>query len=340
MNYADLWFVLWGVLWAIYFALGGFDLGAGILSAFLPRSEAERAAVRGTLGPVWNGNEVWLITAGAATFAAFPATYALLFSALYSAMLLLLFALIFRGIALEFRAKAGSRAWKRFWDAALAVASFLAVFLLGVAFGNLFQGLPIDGGGYHGTLISLLNPYGLETGVFFTALFLVHGSLWIAMKTGPSLGLKALRTANILWYIFLVAAAGFLALSILTTHLSANYLRHPVWLAVPAGAVLSLVLSKLLMVKNRIRRAFLASVAAVFLVTLSGIMGLYPNLVPSRLDPAFSLTVFNSSSSPYTLKIMSVVALIFIPIVIAYQAWVYHILGRGVAGDESGPPAY
>ena len=188
MTLQILWFVLWGLLWAVYFILDGFDLGVGMLYGFLGRDEAEKAAIRQSIGPVWDGNEVWVITAGGATFAAFPAAYASLFSFLYSAFLLILLALIFRGAALEFRAKAEGASWARTWDLVLSGASLLPALFFGVAFGNLFRGLPIDASGYHGTLLGMLNPYGVLTGVFFVALFAVHGALWVALKTSGELG--------------------------------------------------------------------------------------------------------------------------------------------------------
>lgn len=187
MNYHVIWFILWGVLWAAYFMLDGFDLGAGILYPFLGRDEAQKAAIRGSIGPVWDGNEVWLVTAGGATFAAFPAAYARLFSELYLAMLLILFGLIFRGVSLEFRSKGESPGWKRLWDDGFFLGSLVPALLFGVAFGNLFRGLPLDAKGYHGTLFTLLNPYGLLTGLLFVLLFLVHGSLWIALRGGDDL---------------------------------------------------------------------------------------------------------------------------------------------------------
>ena len=334
MSLQILWFILWGILWAAYFMLDGFDLGAGILYGLLGRNTEERAAIRRTLGPVWDGNEVWLITAGGATFAAFPVVYASMFSFLYLALLLILFALIFRGAALEFRAKGSGAAWTKTWDASIAVASFLLALLFGVAFGNIFRGLPFDGQGYHGTLLSLLNPYGLLTGLLFVLMFGVHGGLWVGLKTKGELSRRAIRTAGALWYGLAAAAAGFLAATYFATSLGANYTRHPVWLIVPILAVVFLAAVKLWAGQMKTGLAFAASSAMIVLVTFTGIIGLFPNLIPSRLDPASSLTVFNSSSSPYTLKIMTVVALVFVPIVIAYQIWIYRVFRHKTAVGE------
>ena len=328
MAFQVTWFILWGVLWAVYFMLDGFDFGVGMLSPFFGSSEEEKSAVRRAIGPVWDGNEVWLLTAGGATFAAFPEVYASMFSYLYSALLIILFALIFRGVALEFRAKGESTAWRKGWDTAFFLGSAVPALLFGVAFGNIFRGLPIDPEGYHGTLLSLLNPYGLWTGVFFVLMFLVHGALWLALRIEGDLGKKALRFVQAGWYLLLAAAVVFLGWTAGATGLKDNYLRHPYWLVVPVLAVASLLLIKIWAARERTGRAFFASSAMIVLVTFTGIIGLFPNLIPSRLDPASSLTAFNASSSPYTLKIMTVVALIFVPVVIGYQVWVYRVFRK------------
>ncbi len=333
MIYSQIWFVLWGVLWAVYFLLDGFDLGAGILSPFLGHDESSRSAIRGSIGPVWDGNEVWLVTAGGATFAAFPAAYAQLFSELYSAMLLILFGLIVRGVSMEFRSKGELPAWRRLWDAGFFWGSLVPALLFGVAFGNLFRGLPLDARGYHGTLLTLLNPYGLLTGVLFVALFMMHGALWIAVKTDGDLRQRAKRWAGGLWAAVVAAAAAFLVWSALGTRLATNYLDRPAWLAVPVLAVFFLVLSRVYVAMDRALPAFLSSGATIILTVFTGMIGLYPNLIPSRLDPASSLTIVNAASSPYTLKVMMIVAVVFVPIVIAYQAWVYRVFrGQSSAG--------
>ena len=253
-----VWFVLWGVLWAAYFMLDGFDLGAGALYNFLARGEAEKSLVRRSLGPVWDGNEVWLLTAGGATFAAFPSAYASLFSFLYTALLLILFALIVRGVAIEFRAKGQTARWKKVWDLSLGLGSFLPALLFGVAFGNLFRGLPIDAQGYHGTLFTLLNPYGLLTGLFFLSLFLVHGAIWVAFRTEGAFSARAAKLAGGLWWILLLAAVNFLVLSYFETNLAANFLASPVLLAVPVLTVLARLAVKLHLAKAKVGMAFLS----------------------------------------------------------------------------------
>ena len=201
-----IWFALWGILWAVYFVLDGFDLGIGTLAPFVAKNEDEKRAVYNSMGPYWNGNEVWLITAGGVTFAAFPKTYAVMFSSLYSALLLILFCLIVRGVAMEFRSRFASGGWKRFWDALLWIGNFGPALLFGVAFANLFRGILIDKAGmYQGTLFSLLNPYGLMGGILFTLIFAVHGSLWLAIKSGGLSGsapdnLRASSGLHLRWW--------------------------------------------------------------------------------------------------------------------------------------------
>lgn len=325
MELQIIWFVLWGVLWAMYFMLDGFVLGAGMLHRVLGTTDGERRVIINTFGPVWDGNEVWLITAGGATFAAFPTTYALMFSYLYTALLLLLFALIVRGVCFEFRGKVESERWKGAWDTAIMVSSFLPALLFGVAFGNIFRGLPMDGAGYHGTFLSLLNPFGLLTGILFVLLFLMHGSLYLSVKTTGELSRRALHTANRLWPVLLAVAALFLVAAYPATRLYENYHAVPLLLSVPLLAVLSLVFIRLFSAQGRLLPAFAASCATIVLVVATGVIGLFPNLIPSSIDPAHSLTIFNSSSSAYTLKIMTAVAFIFVPIVIAYKIWVYRV---------------
>lgn len=341
MEFQIIWFILWGVLWAVYFMLDGFDFGAGILSAFLPANETDKRKILNAIGPVWNGNEVWLITAGGATFAAFPTTYALMFSYLYTALLLVLFALIFRGVAMEFRGIMDNEGWRKKWDIAVFLGSLLPALLFGVAFGNIFQGLPMDAAGYHGSLLTLLNPYGLLTGVLFVLLFVVHGSLFIAVKTDGELSERAGRLAGSLWFGLLAVAVAFLAYTYFATKLYTNYLNIPALFIVPVLAVLSLLGVKVFAFMGQHLKAFYASCATILLVTFTGVVGLFPNLIPSSLDPNHSLTIFNSSSSIYTLKIMTVVALVFVPIVIAYQIWTYRVFRVKITADDvSGKGAY
>jgi cytochrome bd ubiquinol oxidase subunit II len=339
MEFQIIWFVLWGVLWAVYFMLDGFDFGAGMLLNFLGKNEKEKKTIIKTIGPVWNGNEVWLITAGGATFAAFPTTYALMFSYLYTALLLLLFSLILRGVSMEFRGLGSTDNWKSNWDKTIMISSFLPSLLLGVAFGNIFEGLKMDANGYHGSLFTLLNPYGLLTGVFFVLLFLVHGALWISTKTEGDLSARASDLAGKIWFALLAVAVSFLVFTAFATNLYSNYLSMPVWFLFPALAVLSLLGIKILGAQGKKLAAFYSSCLTILMVTFTGVIGLFPNLIPSSLDPAYSLTIYNSSSSMYTLKIMTAVALVFVPIVIAYQIWHYRVFRGKVSTDSASEEA-
>jgi cytochrome d ubiquinol oxidase subunit II len=335
-----IWFVLWSVLWAVYFMLDGFVLGTGFLSGFIAKTDTEKRILINSIGPVWDGNEVWLLTAGGATFAAFPTTYALMFSNLYSALVLLLFALIVRGVSFEFRGKLEGAAWKSTWDKAIIVSSFLPALLFGVAFGNIFEGIPMRNDfaalqfSYEGSLIGLLNPYGLVTGVLFVLLFAVHGALYIAIKTVGDLSIRANALANKLWPALLVVAVIFLGYTYPATKLYDNYLKAPVLLVIPLIAVASLILVKVFAAKSESGKAFIFSCLTVLFVVATGVTGLFPNLLPSNLDPASNLTIFNSSSSPLTLKLMTGVAFVVVPIVIAYKVWVYRIFRAPVTSED------
>jgi len=330
MEYQLLWFVLWGVLWAVYFMSDGFDLGVGILHRYLAANDDEKRIIINTIGPVWDGNEVWLVAAGGATFAAFPTTYALMFSYLYTPLLIILFALIFRGVAFEFRGKEEGESWKKGWDWAIFLGSLLPALLFGVAFGNIFKGLPMDATGFHGSLPMLLNPYALLTGILFVLLFVVHGSLWLSFKTTGDLASRAARTASRSWALMLPVLVLFLVYSAFATRLYDNYIDNPLWIIVPLIAVVAVIGTRLLLTRGEYLRSFACSGAAIFLVIAVGVIGLYPNLIPSSIDPAHSLTAFNSSSSPYTLRIMTIVALVFVPVIIAYQLWVYRVFRHKV----------
>jgi cytochrome d ubiquinol oxidase subunit II len=336
MEYLQItWFALWGILWAAYFMLDGFVLGTGMIYPVVAKSEAEKRAMIHSVGPVWSGNEVWLITAGGATFAAFPTTYALMFSYLYTALLLLLVCLIIRGFALELRGKHDSPAWTSACDFGIYITGLLISLLLGVAFGNIFRGLPMDSSGYHGSLLYLLNPYGLLTGLLFVLLFVVHGSLYAGIKTGRGLSEKALEFAQKAWPALAVTAVAFLIYTAYATKLYDNFLKTPALLIVPLIAVAALFGTRILLAKGKPAGAFAASCVTILFVTFTGIIGLFPNLIPSSLDPAYSLTLYNSSSSRLTLGIMTVVALIFVPIVIAYKIWVYKVFSARVPVEET-----
>jgi cytochrome bd ubiquinol oxidase subunit II len=330
-----IWFVLWGVLWAIYFMLDGFDLGLGTLLPFLAKDESHRQVIHRAMGPFWDGNEVWLITAGGVTFAAFPTTYAVMFSGLYSALMLILFALILRGVSLGFRGEVDDPRWRRLWDTGLFLGSFLPALLFGVAFANLFKGLPIDAEGIlQGNLLTLLNPYGLAGGLLFVLLFLLHGSLWLAIKTHGDLHRRAAHFAAKIWPWLTGMALIFLLATRRWTTLFDNYADQPVLLLIPLVAVAALITVRAFIKRAQWWKAWFASSLTIVGITLFGVVGLFPDLLRSSLNPAYSLTVYNSSSSPLTLKIMLGVALTFVPLVIAYQVWVYFLFKDKVEPED------
>ncbi len=330
-----IWFILWGVLWAVYFMLDGFDLGLGTLLPVLSKNETDRRIIYNSMGPFWDGNEVWLITAGGATFAAFPVAYAVMFNGLYSALLLLLFALIIRGVCFEFRNKVDSAGWRSLWDTAMVIGSFLPALLLGVAFANIFEGVPIDQNGvFQGGLFTLLNPYGLAGGVLFLLLFLVHGSLWLAVKSEGDLQQRAGAMAKKLWPVLLVVAVLFLAFTLVVTDLFNNYFKAPLLWLIPIVAVLALLATFIFIRQAAWLKAWISSALTIVFVTFFGVAGLFPRLLPSSLNADYSITIQNAAASQLTLKIMLVVALIMVPIVIAYQTWVYLFLGGKVTEKD------
>ena len=326
-----IWFFLWGLLWAVFFMTDGFDFGVGVLLPFAGKTETEKRVMINSIGPLWDGNEVWLITAGGVTFAAFPTLYAVMFSSFYAPLMLILFALILRGVSFEFRGKIDSPAWRRIWDGCIFIGSAAPAILLGVAFANIFRGLPIEyDGSYHGNLFLLLNPYGLLGGALFLAMFVMHGALWLCVRTEGSLQARFRGIADALWLPLVILAALFLVASYFATRLYDNYFAHPVFFMVILLALAGLIGIKIFLSQEGDFKAWLSSCLAIVSSTFFGIVGLYPNMFPSIINPAFSLTAHNSSASPLTLKIMLVVVLVFIPIVIAYQAWAYTMFSHKI----------
>jgi cytochrome bd ubiquinol oxidase subunit II len=330
-----IWFLLWGVLWAVYFMLDGSDLGLGTVMPAVAKSEEDRKMVYRAMSPFWDGNEVWLVTAGGVTFAAFPATYAVLFSGLYTPLMLILFALILRGVTFAFRGKVDDPKWRQIWDVCLVLGSFLPALLFGVAFANLFKGLPIDGEGiFQGNLFTLLNPYGIAGGLLFVVIFAMHGSLWLTTKAEGKLVSQAGSMAKKIWPLAVLLAVIFLLATLRMTNLYDNYLANPILFAIPATAVVALLATRLFMALSAWWKAWFASALTIVCTVMFGVVGLYPNLIPSSLDPRFSMSVTNSSSSPLTLKIMLGVALTFVPMVIAYQVWAHFLFKDKLDDDE------
>ncbi|BCS88669.1 cytochrome d ubiquinol oxidase subunit II [Pseudodesulfovibrio sediminis] len=332
---AMIWFVLWGVLWAVYFILDGFDLGVGTLLPVLAKNEAEKRAMLNSTGPFWDGNEVWLISAGGVTFAAFPYAYAQMFSGLYTALMLLLFTLIVRGVSFEFRSKVESDTWKKIWDTAHAVCSFLPALLLGVAFGNIFQGIPLNEVGFsQAGLFGLLNPYGIAGGILFVTIFLMHGALWLCIRATGDLHARAELLATKLWPGVVVLTVLFLAYSSVTTKLFNNYLVYPALFVILLLPVVGLVLMRTYLGAKKYWMAWGASCLYIGGTALFGVVGIFPAIIPSNPNPANSLTIMNSASSVLTLEIMLGVALVFVPIVIGYQFWVYKTFATPITEND------
>jgi cytochrome d ubiquinol oxidase subunit II len=324
-----IWFFLIGILFAGYSILDGFDLGVGTLFPFLAKNREERQFLVGAIGPVWDGNEVWLLTGGGALFAAFPPAYATVFSGFYLALMGVLFSLVFRAVSLEFRAHVSGPG--RFWDAAFFLGSAIPSLLFGVALGNVIQGIPLDASGdFVGNFFTLLRPFPLVIGLLGFVAFLTQGSSYAAMKTEGELQARARRFAGVLWvaYIALLAASGIGA----SLAVPGVLRRIPAWIAV-AITVFSLAAMKAGLGRRNDGLVF-ASSSAAFL-GLWGIAGanLFPNLVRASNDPGLSLTIRNASSSPLTLKVMLIIALVGMPLVIGYTIWSYRVFkGKAKAG--------
>jgi cytochrome d ubiquinol oxidase subunit II len=319
-----VWFLLIAVLFVGYFVLEGFDFGVGILLPVLGRGDKERRVMINTIGPVWDGNEVWVITAGGAMFAAFPEWYATLFSGFYLPLLLILVALIVRGVAFEYRGKRHDARWKRRWDLCIFCGSLVPALLWGVAFANIARGVKLDADHeYVGGFWDLLSPYALLGALTTLALFVTHGAIFLALKTSGEIRAGANRLA---FNAGLAAAAA--AVAFLTWTLGNRYTTASLVLAVLAAAALVAGL-----LANRVGRegwAFVGTAAAIAFAVAALFANLYPNVMPSTLGEANSLTVTNASSTPYTLKIMSWVALVFTPIVLIYQGWTYWVFRKRI----------
>jgi cytochrome d ubiquinol oxidase subunit II len=333
MELTTFWFILLGVLWTGYFFLEGFDFGVGMLLHPLGRTETERRVLINTIGPVWDGNEVWLLTAGGAMFAAFPNWYATLFSGFYLALFLILLALIARGVAFEYRGKVDSDVWRRRWDLAIAIGSWVPSVLWGVAFANIVAGVPIDANGdFTGTLLTLLNPFGLLGGVVTASLFLLHGLHFITLKTEGEIRDRAIAMSRRVAPVTIVAGAAFLLIN--------QVARGETWTWLPVGiAAVALVASVVATSAQRDGWAFLLTGIAIAGAVVALFGSLYPDVMPSTTDAAYSLTVDNASSTAYTLRIMTWVALVMTPVVLAYQAWSYWVFRKRI-GTRHIPPVH
>ena len=328
MELADFWFILIAVLWTGYFFLEGFDFGVGMLLFPLGPSQDDRRVMINTIGPVWDGNEVWLLTAGGAMFAAFPLWYATLFSGFYLALFLILLALILRGVAFEYRGKVDSDRWRFRWDLAIAFGSWVPAILWGVAFANIVAGVPIDeSGNYTGNLFTLLNPFGLLGGLATASLFALHGANYLTLKTDGDVWQRARRAVGPIGIVAVVAGGAFLIWN--------QVARGAAWTWVPVlVAAIALVASLAASRLGRDGLAFTATGLAIAMAVVALFGALYPDVMPSTTDAAYSLTVENASSTPYTLRVMTVVALVMTPIVLAYQGWTYWVFRKRIGRDN------
>ncbi len=327
MDLNILWFILIAVLYSGYFILEGFDFGIGILYPFIGKSDQDRRVMLNAIGPVWDANEVWLVLAGGATFAAFPNWYATLFSGFYLPLFLILLALIFRGVTFEFRSKVDNKTWRNFWDGAFFVGSLLPPLLLGVAFANMLQGVPIDAKmNYTGGFFNLLNPFALLGGLSFLGMSILLGSLFLKLKVNQPLVDRAEKAARVLWYPVFVLVAAFAVFAYITK--SGTSPLSVVGLVVSVLAFVALVLSMLMSRSGRIGWSFGLACAAMAGLVITIFVLLFPDVMVSSTDPVYSLTIYNASSSAKTLGIMSIVALIFLPVVLLYQGWNYWIFRK------------
>jgi cytochrome bd ubiquinol oxidase subunit II len=335
MDLNTTWFLLVGVLLTGYAILDGFDLGVGVLHLFA-RDNHTRRLYLNAIAPVWDGNEVWLLTGGGALFAAFPPVYATVFSGFYIAMMLVLVALIFRAVAIEFRGKVESESWRKAWDYAFAIGSLLLPILLGVALGNILGGIPINSAGdFTGSFLGLLNPYAVLVGLLTLALFTLHGAVYLTLKTDGQLRQRLARIIPGLWIAFFV-------LLILATvasrkfhpYLFGGLMKHSISFIAPLLLLISATALFIFARKQQFGRAFIAS--SLMIASLMAVVGLslFPMLVPSSTDPNNSLTIYNSSSTPGTLKAMFIIALIGMPLVLAYTAAIYSVFKGKVVLDE------
>lgn len=340
MNLNIIWFVLVGVLYTGFFILEGFDFGVGILLPFLSKDkdpekvDDNRRLMINTIGPHWDANEVWLLTAGGATFAAFPNWYATMFSGFYLALLLILAGLIARGIAFEFRSKDQSPKWRSFWDWMIFLGSLIPPLILGVAFGNLVKGIPIDAEmNYVGGFFNLLNPYALVTGIALVLIFIYHGAVFLSLKIKGEMAEKAKNAANSLWIITIVVMLIFAIYTNMATDANAQ-LGIGAWI-LPVLSVIAFVAAGLFMRQDKSGWAFGMTVLTIVLVLIYLFAILFPRVMVSSINPEYSLTIYNASSSPYTLQVMTIVALIFVPIVLIYQGWSYWVFRKRLTSDSS-----
>jgi len=327
MNFNIVWFVLIAVLFIGYFILEGFDFGVGILLPFLGKDDRTRRVIINTIGPHWDGNEVWVLTAGGAIFAAFPNWYATLFSGFYLALFLMLVALIVRGVAFEFRSKDENPKWRALWDWCIFIGSLVPALLWGVALANIVRGVPIDGEmQYVGGFFNLLNWYALIGGLTSLIGFTLHGAIFISLKTSGDLQERSHKLSFRLWIPTVVLLLAFGISTYFATDILDKLGVNPG--VIPILAFVALLLAGYFLRIKRNGWAFAMTGLSITTTTLTLFMILFPRVMVSSLDPDWSLTIYNASSSEYTLKVMTVVALIFVPVVLIYQGWTYYVFRK------------
>ena len=326
------WFIVIAFFWTGFFILEGFDFGVGMLHDLVGTDDASRRAAINTIGPLWDGNEVWLIVAGAAMFAAFPGWYATMFSAMNLALVLLLGALIVRGLAFEYRGKRDDPRWRRTWDVLLTVGSLLAPLLIGVALGDLLHGLPINSSqNYTGSFWDLLQPYGIFTGITLVLVCALHGATFLCLKTTNDMRERSWRLARRVAPFTAAAVVAF----IIWTHVTHtnNFFLNPIELL----AVLAVLTAVWLVYEHRAGFAFAATTVTIASCIVAIFVGLYPNVMVSTTSAANNLTVHNTASGPYALKVMTVVVIVLLPVVLLYQAWTYYVFRGRVSQSEFEP---
>jgi len=334
MSLPIVWFVLIALLFVGYFILEGFDYGVGILLPFVGKTDPERRAVLATIGPVWDANEVWLITAGGAMFAAFPDWYATLFSGFYLALFLLIVALIFRGVAIEFRSKDVRPGRRKMYDALIVIGSLIPPFIWGVALGNLLHGVPINAHmNYVGSFFTLLNPYALVGGVATILLFVLHGALYLGLKSPEPLAERARAIAYRVGLLATVFYFGFVVLSYVYSDFAHKLGVNPGPIPVLAGV--SMIAVRFLLPGKHYGWAFAATGLTIALSAVSVFLVLFPDVMISTLNPHWSLTIYNASANPYSLKVMTILTLTLLPFVLAYQAWSYWVFRKRITMSDS-----
>ncbi len=332
MDLNTVWFILIATLYVGFFVLEGFDFGVGILLPFLGKNDTERRVVINTIGPHWDANEVWLITAGGATFAAFPQWYATLFSGFYLALFVLLVGLIVRGVAFEYRSKDERPGWRSRWDWAIFVGSLVPAFLLGVAFANLVRGVPIDANmNYVGDFFFLLNPYALLGGLTAVIVFVIHGAIFLSMKTTGQVMDRAKKTASRMWLPVVIVLLVFLVATYRSTDLLLRLGVNPG--LIPIVGIVAILLAGYFIRKGMFGWAFGMSILTIISSLATMFLIMYPRVMISSLNPEWSLTIYSASSGQYTLTVMTIIALIFVPVVLIYQGWSYYVFRKRIASD-------